>query len=131
MKFRARKEKGRLVYQKELVSAYLSRFKEDTVFQVEIKRPGRTRSDPLRHYYFGAVLPTLMNHLGYDKEEKLDFHTQLKMLYFDPQPDEKGFRRIPTVFSDKSKVEVPEKVKFVEWVKRLAAREGCYIEDPA
>uniref|UniRef100_A0A6M3Y0C0 Uncharacterized protein n=1 Tax=viral metagenome TaxID=1070528 RepID=A0A6M3Y0C0_9ZZZZ len=127
MKFRARKEGNRLEYNRELVAVYLSRFKTGTVFKCEIKRPQRTESQPLRAYYFGKVLPDFMDHLGYEKEDKLEFHMQLKMLYFDPQPDKHGFKITPTVFSKQSKVPVDKKVEFVEWVKRLAAREGCYI----
>ena len=129
MNFRARKENGRLQYNRDLVGTYLSRFKDGTVFKVEIKRPQKTQSDPMRKYYFGAVLPTFMKEIGYEPHEKLEFHHQLKMLFFDPQPDEYGFKRTPTVFSKKSKIPVPKKKEFIEWVKRVAAKQGVYIPD--
>ena len=130
MKFRARKEGNRLEYNRELISVYLSRFKTGTVFKCEIKRPQRTESQPLRAYYWGCVLPTIMEHIGYEPENKLTFHEQLKILYFQVEPDEYGFRKIPMVFSKKSKIPVDEKVKFVDWVKRKGAEFGVYTPDP-
>lgn len=137
MKFRARKEGKRLEYNRDLISKYLERWKEGDIFICEIRRPQKTESDPLRKYYFGGVLTTFMNHLGYDKDEKLFFHHQLKEMYFDPQPDKYGFKHTPSVFSKNSELPITgeatddeSKRNFIEFVKRLAAREGCYIEDP-
>ena len=131
MKFRAIQTKqNTLDYNRDLVVAYLSRNKSGTRYEVEIRKPRATDSDPMRSYYFGGVLETFMEHLGYDKHEKLLFHHQLKLLYFDPQPDEHGFKHVPSVFSKKSKIDTKGKSDFIEWVRRLAAKEGCYIEDP-
>ena len=130
MKFRARKEGRKLVYNYELVAKYLERWPENTVFKCEIVRPQKTESDPMRRYYFAVVLPLFMDHIGYDRDEKDLFHYQLKMLYFDPQPDEFGFVHVPTVFSKKSKLPVSDKHKFVEWVRRKGAEAGVYIPDP-
>ena len=130
MKFRARLEKGRLVYQKELVRAYLARFKEGDVFKCDITRPQKIGSDPLRKYYFAACLPIFMKEIGYEPHEKNMFHEQLKMLYFDPQPDRHGFRRVPAVFRKKARKPTKEQYEFVEWVKRLAAQQDIYLPDP-
>jgi len=129
MKFRARKEKDRLVYQKELVQAYLSRFKEGDVFKIEIRRPQKIGSDPYRRYYFGVVIKDFMAGLFYEPHEKDMFHEQLKELYFQVKPDEHGFKRIPNVFHKKKGLPSKKQIEFIEWVKRLAAREGIYIPD--
>lgn len=131
MKFRAIKDKGKLSVNWERVDVYLSRFKDGTPFDVEIVHRQRTKSDPQRKYYFGVVLPAFMEHLGYEKDEADLFHRQLKIKYFQIKPDKKGiYRKVPTVFSNKSEIVVSEKSKFVEWVIRKAAKEGVYIPDP-
>ena len=130
MKFRARLEKGRLVYQKELVQAYLSRFKEGDVFKCDITRPQRRHSDPLRRYFFGVAMKTACEHFGYEKTEALWLHEQLKAEYFNCKPDNLGLMCTPSVFSKNSKKPVSEKQDYVEWVKRKFATYGCYIPDP-
>lgn len=130
MKFRAIKNKDKLDINWERVNVYLSRFKDGTLFDVEITHRKRIKSDPMRKYYFGAVLPLFMEHLGYEREEQDDFHRQLKIVYFQIKPDAKGiYRHVPTVFSDKSDIPVEDKAKFLEWVVRKAAQEGVYIPD--
>jgi hypothetical protein len=72
-----------------------------------------------------------MEHLGYDPDEEMLFHRQLKIVYFQIKPDTKGiYRHVPHVFSNDSEIPVPKKKKFVDWVIRKAAQEGVYIEDP-
>ena len=79
--------------------------------------------------YFAAILPEFAKGLGYDPDEYLLFHRQLKIVYFQVQPDKKGiYRNVPHVFADESELPVPEKSKFIEWVLRKAAMEGIYIE---
>ena len=128
MKFRARKEQNKLVYQKELVQAYLSRFPENTVFKVDITRPQKS-SDPYRRYYFGVVLKDFMAGIFYEPHEKDMFHEQLKELYFQPEPDEHGFKRVPNVFHKKKGLPIKKQIEFTEWVKRLAAQQDIYISD--
>ena len=130
MKFRALKSDGKLQVNWERINVYLSRFKDGTIFDVEIVRRQKTKSDPQRKYYFGVVLPLFADHLGYDKDEHLLLHRQLKIVYFRVEPDSKGiYRHVPTVFSDKSEIPVSEKSAFVAWVQRKAAQEGVYIPD--
>lgn len=133
MKFSVRSDqKRRIFFNAEVINAYVSRWKEGTVFDVEIVRHTPRKSDPLRNYYFAAVLPPFMAHLGYDPEEEELFHRQLKIVYFQRKPDEKGiYRDVPSVFGNESDISVPDKRKFVDWVMRKAAQEGCYIESPA
>lgn len=130
MKFRAIKDGEKLNINWERVNAYLSRFKDGTPFDVEITHRQRTKSDPMRNYYFGVVLPAFMAHLGYERDEQDLFHRQLKIVYFQIKPDAKGiYRKVPTVFSDKSEIPVADKAKFIEWAVRKAAQEGVYIPD--
>ena len=132
MKFRAILNNDRkLDINWESINLYLQRWKPGTPISVEIIRKVSRRSDPLRKYYFAAVLPTFMFHLGYDPEEELLFHRQLKIVFFKIKPDKKGiYRKVPHVFSNDSNIPVPDKKIFVDWVIRKASQEGCYIPDP-
>lgn len=130
MKFRAKTDEQRkLVVNWDQVNMYLSRRKPGTLFEIEIKPWERKISDPMRKMYFGHILPTFMEYLGYDKDEQDIFHRQLKIVYFQIKPDKKGiYRNVPSVFGNDSDLPISEKTKFVEWVLRKAAIEGCYIE---
>ena len=145
MKFNARtNSKRQLDVNWDLINTYLSKWKSGTELVVEITRKVSRKSDPMRKYYFSAVLPVFAEGLGYDPDEYLLFHEQLKKVFFTSQPnllkkhglepvyiDKKGvYRNVPHVFADKSVLPVKVKVKFVEWVQRKAAMEGIYIEDP-
>lgn len=113
------------------INQYVAKWKPGTAFEVEIVRRTPRKSDPLRKYHFGVVLPIFMEHLGYEPHEDELFHRQLKIVYFRTKTDKKGIHRnVPSVFGERSEIPVPEKIKFVEWVKRQAAKEGCYIPDP-
>ena len=115
------------------INLYVSRYKPGTPFDFEIVRRQAKRSDPMRKLYFGKVLNDFMNHLGYEPEDELFFHRQLKIVYFKVKPDKRGIYRekdIPSVFSNESDLSVGEKKNFVDWVIRKAAEHGVYIEDP-
>lgn len=109
--------------------AYFSGLKQPAYVTVEIKKKRKKASDSQRQYYFGAVLTEFMNHLGYDPDEKLAFHNQLKCLYFNTEPDQNGFLIPPSVFT-KGKRTTKEAADFIQWVQRKAAEMGCYIPDP-
>jgi hypothetical protein len=143
MKFKATIDrKGKLDVKWDLVNTYLSRWKIGTILDVEIVRRQKTKSDPMRKMYFAKILPDFANSLGYDPDEYLAFHDQLKIVYFSNQPkllkklklkecykDEKNvWRNVPHVFHNDSKLPISEKTKFVDWVLRKAAIEGIYIE---
>lgn len=131
MKFRAQKRNGKLSVNWDHVNTYVSRWKDGTFLDIEIVRRQSKRSDPMRCYYFAAVLPPFMKRLGYDPDEEELFHRQLKITYFRIKPDTKGiYRKVPSVFSNESTMPVSEKKEFVEWVMRKAAEEGVYIESP-
>ena len=66
----------------------------------------------------------------YEPHEKKAFHEQLKELYFDPEPDEHGFRHVPNVFHKKKGLSTKKQIKFVDWVIRLASKQKIYIPDP-
>ena len=133
MKFKAiSNEKRELELNWKHINLYCSRWKPDTSFEVEIVRRVARRSDPLRRYYFGAVIKPLMKELGYEPHELDRFHEQLKIKYFNLKPDERGiYRNVPSVFSDESELPVPDKKEFTDWVVRIAAKYGVYIDDPS
>ncbi len=132
MKFTLFSDENReLNFNMEVINTYVSRWQPHTPFECEIVKRQPRKSDPLRNYYFAAVLPKFMDHLGYERDEELLFHRQLKIVYFQIKPDAKGIHRgVPSVFSNESEILVPKKKKFVDWVIRKAAQEGVYIEDP-
>ena len=130
MKFRARTDDNRkLVVNWDHINVYLSKWKPRTLLDIEIVRHHKLISDPMRKLYFAAVLPEFAKYLGYDPDEYLLFHRQLKIVYFQIEPDGKGiYRKVPHVFANESEIVVPEKKKFLDWVLRKAAMEGCYID---
>jgi len=132
MRFQARTNNERkLDVNWDRVNAYASKWKPGTVLDIEIVRRKRKISDPMRRLYFGHVLPAYGNHLGYDADEHMLLHRQLKIVWFNVQKDEKGiYRNVPHVFANEAETDVKGKSRFMEWVVRCAARDGCYIEMP-
>jgi len=132
MKFKLVSDKNRRInLNMDRINIYTSRWKSGTPFDFEIVRKVHTKSDPLRKYYFSVVTKTYMDDRGYERHEEELFHRQLKIVYFQIKPDEKGiYRDVPSVFGNDSDIPVPEKIKFVEWVVRCAAKDGVYIPDP-
>lgn len=115
----------------EAINAYTSRYKPGTPFDFEIVRRVSRRSDPMRHFYWAVVVRTYGEHLGYDADELELLHRQLKIVYFQTKPDKKGmYRDVPSVFSNESELPVPDKKNFMDWVVRVAAKDGCYIPMP-
>ena len=95
---------------------------------LEIKEYHKTKSDPMRKYYFSTVLPPFAESLGYDPDEELLLHRQLKIVFFKIKPDKRGIHRnVPSVFGEKSDKEIPIKAKFVDWVIRKAAQNGVIV----
>ena len=138
MKFKIRSDKNRILrINLDLIQAYASRYLPETEFEVEVTRRQKTKSDPMRRWYFredGGVIKPLMKHLGYDPEDMLSLHRYLKVTYFNVQPDKFGHypeKDIPSVFGNESKMPVSEKRAFVDWVIRKAAEYGFYIDDPS
>ena len=126
MKFRAIKSEGKLQINWERIDVYLSRWKDGTVLDVEITRRQRTKSDPTSQVTTSAwCCRCSRSILGYDKDEHLLLHRQLKIVYFRVEPDAKGIHRhVPTVFSDKSEIPVSEKSDFVAWVSAKGRARG-------
>ena len=111
------------------INAYVSRYKPHTSFEVSITRRQAKVSDPMRKYYFAAVLPPFMDELGYDPDEQELFHRQLKIVFFKCEKDKRGiYRNVPSVFGNDSEMPMDEKVKYLEWVCRKASQAGVYIE---
>ena len=133
MKFRAAKRDGKIDINWDRLNLYVSKWKDGTLFDVEIIRRQKRVSDPMRKYYWGAVLPIYMDHLGYERDEDELFHRQLKIVYYGVKPDSKGIYRdkeIPSVFSNDSEIPISDKKRFMDWVIRKAAQDGVYIPDP-
>lgn len=121
----------------DLINAYTSRYLPNTSFDFEIVRRQAKKSDPMRKYYFAEIMPKFTRRLGYEPDETLFFHHQLKVRYFGNDPkheiyqDERGiWRNVPSVFSNDSDLVISVKKQFVDWVIRKAAEHGVYIEDP-
>lgn len=132
MKFKAKTDDNRkLKVNWDLIETYCQKWQPGTYLTIEITRKQSKKSDPMRKYYFAVVLPTFMEYLGYEPDEEMLFHRQLKITYFRIKPDKKGiYRKVPSVFSNESEVVVGDKKKFVDWVVRKAAQEGAYVPDP-
>jgi len=131
MRFRARTDDNRkLVVNWDHINLYLSRRKPGTLFEIEIKPFERKISDPLRRYYWSTVLPPLLKELGYEPHEDELVHNQLKILFFNCEPDERGiYRNVPSVFGNQSDEPISRKQEFIEYVKRIAVKYGVYIPD--
>jgi len=143
MRFRAKTNaKRQLDIRWEQINAYLAKWKPGTLLDIEIVRHQSTISDPMRKLYFAAVLPPFARHMGYDPDEYKLVHRQLKIVFYEPQgdvlakyrlppitKDKRGiYRNVPRVFAKKSKFPVKEKKRFLDWVLRKSAQEGCYID---
>ncbi len=73
MRFKAQTDNNRkLDIQWDLINIYLSRWKPETWFDIDITRHQAKKSDPMRKYYFTAVVPTFAKPLGYEPDEHLD-----------------------------------------------------------
>ena len=113
------------------INAYVSQWPPGTPLEFSLTRRKKKHSGPMRRLYFGHVLPTYADHLGYDADEHMLLHRQLKIVWHKCEPDSKGiYRNVPHVFADDADTDVPTKKKFLEWVVRSAARDECYIEMP-
>ena len=136
MKFKAfTNDQRKLDVNWDHVNLYISKWKPHTPLVVEITRRQAKKSDPMRRFYFAAVLPPFMKHLGYENDEEIFFHQQLKIRYFEHEynihQDSKGmWKNVPSVFGNDSEMTISKKKDFVDWVVRKAAHEGAYIPDP-
>ena len=134
----------RIYINMDLVNIYTGRHKAGTPYDVSVTRRQKKKSDPMRRFYFAAVLPVFMEELGYDISESKFFHQQLKIRHFENHPlflDETGktiikrdkrgmWHNVPKVFRKESTLNVSVKKRFVDWVIQKAAEHGLYIEDP-
>lgn len=133
MNFKAQKRKGKLDINWEHINTYASRWADGTWFDIEIVRKQKKKSDPMRKWYWGAVLPKLLRGLGYDPEEDELVHRHMKIIFFRVKPDKRGIYRekdIPSVFGNKSVLDISQKQDYLSWVIRKAAEYGIYISNP-
>ena len=95
----------------------------DGPVQIIIKKYRRKRTDPQNKYYFGVVVPILMEYTGYTKDE---MHEALKWKFL--KIEKPGMP--PTVGSTK-KLNTKEFEEYLENIKRWAAVDlSLYIPDP-
>jgi hypothetical protein len=115
-----------------IVNAHTARWKPGTWFDITITRRKKLGpTDPQRGYYYAAVLPALLRGCGYDPDEALAVHRQLKIIFFHVMPDKRGIYRdkdIPSVFSKKSDIGQEKRQAFIDWVLRKAAEYGEQVE---
>lgn len=135
MRFTLISDERRLLTGLGLLNTYASRWAPHTKFTVEIKRQVKKKiaSHQQRGYYFAEVLPKLMRGCGYDPDEAMLVHRQLKIIFFQVQPDRHGIyrnKRIPSVFSLDSDIGTKKRNEFIEWVMRKAAENGEYVHSP-
>ena len=121
------------------ITNYISRYKDGTRFEWEIKIKARRKSDPQRKLYFAAILPKFMEAVGYDPPEYLDVHRFLKIRWFEPQSqlledhglkpitkDDHGYyHNVPDLFSEKSQIPVDVRTRYIDWVTRIASEYGA------
>ena len=115
------------------IERYVSRWKPNTYLEISIKPKAQIASNPQRGYYFAEVLPKLCFACGYEVDEEIYVHRQLKIIFFRVEPDERGIYRekdIPSVFSKESKLDKITRQNFIDWVIRKAAENGAEIEQP-
>lgn len=80
------------------------------------------RSLKANAYYWGVVIPTLADHLGYDTDE---MHEALKIKLLATHTDDP----LPTVRSSAS-LDTKEFAEYIDNCIRLAAELGCEISEP-
>jgi hypothetical protein len=134
VKFKSKSDKNRNIkINLGLINTYVSRYLPGTEFEIEIVRRKRKKSDPLRKYFYGVVLPLFCDAYGYDAEERLTVHKHCKCLYFSVEPDKHGVYRdrdVPALFGDDTEKDNQVKLKYIKWMQRKAAEAGVYIPDP-
>ena len=135
MKLKAKTNNERkLILNWDLINVYLQGFKPDTWFDITIRRKKRKDSDAQRAYYFGYIMPQILEGVGYEPQEYKEvgeqLHFNFKCVYFNIEPDKYGvYKNVPHVFDKgKSKLDVSEKNKFIDFVKRYVAKD-VYVED--
>jgi hypothetical protein len=135
MLFRARTNaKNKFETNWDVIETYLSRFKPNTLLEIEIKKLEKKNSDPMRAYYYSQVLPPLLEATGYERYEGEIVHHTLKGLFFEnhkneewrTKKDERGlWRNVPHVFSKKSPIPISFKREFIAFVERIGAKYGA------
>ena len=81
------------------------------------EQKGATISDPLHRYYWAVVAAMIAEATGHSKES---LHEALKRKILGYVDERTGLVMVPSVFSDKSTLEVHEKRAFVDEVRRWA-----------
>jgi hypothetical protein len=89
---------------------------------VQIGKQVNKRSLPQNSFYFGIVLKTLGDHVGYTTDEMHDL-MKFKFLCVDPDATLKKWKST-------TKLSTIEFNEYLEKISQFAAELGCYIPDP-
>jgi len=115
-------EKGELVLnQPDLFAGYLRSLSGKKVV-VTVKQERKHRSLPQNNYYWGVVIPLLMDHTGYEKNE---MHDAMRVKFL--SIEEKGLM----IVGSTTNLSTKEFMEYVEQITRWAAQEmGVVIPPP-
>jgi hypothetical protein len=79
-------------------------------------------------YYFGVVIESLLEPMGYRKDEKEKVHQIMKYMFL-RTIDDNGYEYVPTL-SEITKVDTVKMGEYMEQIKMFAAQElNTYIPD--
>jgi len=117
--FRGNMKKG--IFFPDFMLGYLNHlrsFQDGQRVELTLKKRSKTKSDPLRKYYFAVVAHMIAEETGHTSVE---VHNSMK-IQFASYADENGLTIIKSVFSNQSKMKIPAKKKFVDQVVIWAAQ---------
>ena len=95
---------------------------------IEVKKFRKKRTLPQMKYYFGVVIESLLEPMGYRKDEKEKVHQIMKYMFL-RTIDDNGYEYVPTL-SEITKVDTVKMGDYLEQIKMFAAQElNTYIPD--
>lgn len=115
-KFIACVENGVLKFadsEKQRMNQYIRGLKGEV--EIVLKKRTKSRSSNQNRYYWGVVIETLSNHIGYEREE---MHDTLKILFLRKPAPAQG---LPDTLRSTSSLTTVEFEEFLERVRRWAS----------
>ena len=121
-KFKAKVSNGKLVLPStKLFRENLKNFEGKEVDLI-IQRHRKTRTNQQNRYYWGAIIPILAEHFGYEDDE---LHQALKWIFL-----RKKFGPLPTVIST-TKLNTAQFTDYIDRIKRWASvNHNVVLPDP-
>lgn len=112
----------------------VKQFLDGKEIELTIEEYRKRRSRKQNNWYFGAVLPAIAEHLGYErynKDELQKLHEALKKEILGTKTIKAGNTKLEITNGTKT-LDTLEFTNYVETVRRWAAKElGLNIEDPS